>query len=419
LQDPPPRRSRRTAYDGFSDEPSEQPEFGTSVSDLLAEDIPRPKWLIRKYVLEKSIAILAGPPGGGKTLLAFDWAVQVANAGKRVFIVENEGSRWALQERLRRACAAAGLDSLPQALRFERNFGLSLAHKPSVIMFAEEMVGYDLIVLDSMQTLCPGLDENNPTEMGPVSDHLKLICEISGATDLTIHHATKASWKPKEWPTLADIRGHGSLAGRIDAAFIVKPISSTESSITSELHVVKQRDEDKPRPAKFEVLMKGPSAAVIFDRLDVGSRAPTPDVSTPERERLILALLADSPKSQTAICREIGGKRNDSWALIDAMIANNRLRRLPDGRIEAVPVGYTLAEKPNENSVPRNPVPNGPGTRVPEGYGYSEKPNDNNVPTDAGTDRVQAPVLGVPNPVGVGTRGAENDAEQREEIDGF
>jgi len=417
LQDPPPKRPRRTAYDGFTDEPSERPEFGTSVKDLLAEDIPRPKWLIRKYVLEKSIAILAGPPGGGKTLLAFDWAVQVANAGKRVFIVENEGSRWALQERLRRACASAGLDALPSGLRFERNFGLSLAHKPSVIMFAEEMIGYDLIILDSMQTLCPGLDENDPTEMGPVSDHLKLICEISGATDLTIHHATKASWKPKEWPTLADIRGHGSLAGRIDAAFIVKPIGQTESSITSELHVVKQRDEDKPRPAKFEVLMKGPSAAVIFDRLEVKDRPA--DVSTPEREKLILALLADSPKSQTALCREIGGNRNSSWSLIDAMIANNRLRRLPNGQIEAIPVGYTLAEKPNENNVPRNPVPEGPNTPVSDGYGYGEKPNNNSVPTDAGTDRVQAPVLGVPNPVGVGTRGAENDAGSGEEVDGF
>jgi hypothetical protein len=270
----------RAALDWHSREPGEDDDDGEGppgflVSDLLQEDIPPVKWIVPGRLLEKSVALIAGPPGSGKTFLNYDWAAQAVRAGAGVYLGQNEGGKKAMQIRLARACAAAGLEKLPRNFRYERNVALALSDRKAVERFAKRLKGYDIIGLDSLSSFWPGLNENDPEHMSIVSESLKILCEVSGATAAGVHHTTKSSWKPGETPSLADIRGHGALAGRIDTAFIVKPLERVAGLVRFELHTVKQRDEDLSPACEMEILMTG-SAATMTQVQSIGRAAKPP-----------------------------------------------------------------------------------------------------------------------------------------------
>lgn len=332
-QPPPPAPSARIEVEEKEGPP------GRPVSELLAEDIPQPKWIVPGRLLEKSIALIAGPPGAGKTFLAYDWSAQAVAAGASVYLCQNEGGKKAMQTRLARACAAAGIDNPPLRFRYDRNTTLPLADRKSVERFAKRLVGYDLIVMDSMASLWAGLDESDSGQMGMVAENMKILCEYSGATPTGIHHTIKSSWKPGEAPTLADIRGHSAMHGRIDTAFILKPLKRMAGVVRFELHTVKQRDEEEQPPAEMEIAMTGPAATVTLVQ-------PSGPALSPAEQRLIslepavLALIPeppDEPTTREKLQDALGKRGSDVRAVVARLIDRGRVKELSRKRLIRVP----------------------------------------------------------------------------------
>lgn len=302
-----------------------------------------PVWVVPGYVQEGSIAVLAGPPNVGKTLLAFDWCAQAVAAGKRVFIGQNEGGLRGLQDRLRRACAAAGIADPPDRFTYRRNIELSLSDMRGVKQFAGELLYHDIILLDSLASFWPGLNENDPEHMGMVAEALKAITEISQAATAGIHHTTKATWKAGEKPSLADIRGHGTLGGRIDAAFVCVPQERAAGVVRFGLHVVKQRDEDFAPPVDVEILMTGP-AAVVTSRAPEADR-PQSDHRQREIDQAVLLAVPDGESnaiSANAICEKIRKGKTDVLAAIKRLWKAGKLQQDFRGRY------YLKAQPPSD-----------------------------------------------------------------------
>lgn len=326
---------------------AEAEPFGIPVARLLAEQIPPIQWLVRGYVQEHANAVLAGPPGAGKTLLAFDWCAQLVAAGRRVFLAQNEGGKKALQDRLGRACAAAGLVPPPGTFRYERNLDLSLSNLGAVRALAEKASGNDLIVLDSLASFWPGLNENDPEHMSIVAEALKIMGEVSGAAIVGIHHTTKAAWKPDEKPSLADIRGHGSLGGRIDAAFICQPLERVEGVVRFELHVVKQRDEDWAPPRDVEIVMTGPAATLtISDKADHGGPGRRAKRTFDELKKAIMdyVRIKKPPPSGNQVENDIGGASATVKAAINELIEAKKLVRIGTAKTSRLAVLNTGSE---------------------------------------------------------------------------
>lgn len=300
--------------------PIEAPKLGIPVAELLAVEIDPIEWLIPGYIQEQSISVLAGPPNSGKTLLAFDWCAQAVARGKRVFIGQNEGGLRGLQDRLRRACTAAGIMPPPERFTYRRNMDVSLSDLHGVKQIAKELEFYDLINLDSLSSFWPGLNENDPEHMSMVAEALKVLCEHSGAAVLGNHHTTKAAWKMGEKPSLGDIRGHGAMAGRIDAAFICKPMERVAGLVRLELHVVKQRDEDWTPPKAVEVVMTGDAATVTTEPLGALYKTGTPlDHRNREIEQAVLLVLPDTAEEAVTgndICSRTKKAKSDVLSAI-------------------------------------------------------------------------------------------------------
>jgi RecA-family ATPase len=323
--------------------------LGIPVAELLDADIDPPRWLIEDYVQEGSICILAGPPNAGKTFLAVDWCARLAAKGKTIFIGQNEGGLHGLKTRLARACNAAGIERPPPHFTFRRNLEITLADMQQVRSIAKQLEFHDLIVLDSLASFCPGLNENDAGEMGMVAEALKALCELSGSAVLAIHHTTKAAWRPGEKPGLGDIRGHGAMAGRIDAAFLCKPMEQVGGMVRFELHTVKQRDAEWIPPKAVEVVMTGQSATVTMEPLGDLYKTGTPlDHRNREIEQQVLLALSDND-SEAITANEVCGKTRKSKS--DVLSAVRRLHR--DGRIVQDFRGRYYRVKAQQPSDPR------------------------------------------------------------------
>lgn len=312
---------------------------GEPVSALLAREIPEPAWLIFPHLQEKAVAMLAGPPGSGKTLLGIDWCAQCVARGKRVFIAENEGSERALQQRLRRACASAGLSRLPEHFRYVRNYGLPLSDGRRARQFGTALVGYDLVLLDSLASFWPGMNENDPEHMSLAAEGLKLICESSGATILAIGHTIKTAWKTGEKPSLADIRGHGSMHGRIDEAFIaIAEDHEAAGVVRLMLHTVKQRDTETVSPRAIEVTMTG-DAATVTSTEQPWEKAKPPSAASLRIQKmmeLVLKVVPDNDAqamSTNQVVDKIRKHKQTVSAAIKQLVLDEKLGQLGDGRV--------------------------------------------------------------------------------------
>src|SRR5687767_4450607 len=61
-----------------ADYPFSTPPFHF-IDDAAAENLPPPQWLIDSVVPTRSLCLLYGSPGAGKTFVALDWAFAVAS----------------------------------------------------------------------------------------------------------------------------------------------------------------------------------------------------------------------------------------------------------------------------------------------------------------------------------------------------
>ena len=266
-----------------------KPKFGEqSVADFLARDFPPTRFIYLDILPAHEVTVLMAAPNAGKTFLALEMACQIAagaaRAGRRVFIVEEEGAASALQTRLRRALKASGAD--PARIGLEWNSGISILERRGVQAIIDAAQGADLIILDSLAALTGGLDENDSAQQSLVAQALHEIKTQTGAAVLALHHMTKEAWKEGETPTLRHLRGHGTLAGRVDTVIALTAGASDREAVRFAVHVVKARDNAHVPARNFSVSMVGESA--VFEIEETG----------PEVVRSKSALKFDSIKSE-------------------------------------------------------------------------------------------------------------------------
>jgi hypothetical protein len=289
------------------------------------------------------IACVVAPPNLGKTLLAFFFAMQVAGASRRVAIIEEEGGKRGFQKRIDRASRACGN---PVGVSYSFKPRISLMNPIDIRALADELKGYDLVIIDSFARVTTGVEENDSKEMGQIVAAVDFIREKTGATILLIHHTGKSKWKPGEVPTLADGRGSSAFAAGLDTVLALAPVLEQEPGIvTFELHVTKQRDEDNQVPPRLvKIAMTGPSADVTMEERKRTGPGPTP---SEQRIAAILPLvfMAIPEPPAAAITREnlqeqIGRRASDVRAAVAQLVDQKKVKELSRKRLIRVPSGY-------------------------------------------------------------------------------
>lgn len=217
------------------------PEFWHTTEELAGvltraelSHLPAVQPLIENTLDRRTLAVLAGYWGTGKSFLAWDWACSIATGHpwmgrpidvvepphpNRVLVVVGEGA-YGVHERITaweidHGTEVRDLFVLPRAI--------NLLSRIEVAQVAEFVYAnnIDLVVLDTLSRCMPGADENSAADMSKVVQHLDVIKEArkdehgddyGGTCVLVVHHTGKDR---------TTIRGSSVLEGAADTVYQV------------------------------------------------------------------------------------------------------------------------------------------------------------------------------------------------------
>lgn len=225
------------------------------------ETLPSPNYLVDGYVVENSLGVLYGKPGGGKSLTMLDWAASIATGswwfgrevrkGPVLYVVAEGlagmGQRIRAWKQHRNTYQLDGLHFLAGVVNL-----LSLPDVIALCTVAAELEP-SFIAIDTLGRSMAGGDENSPRDMGMVVDNLTRLQEATGAATWLAHHGTKAD---------GSLRGHTALEGAMDTVVECK---GAENRIT--LSVDKQKDDRRANPLHLHIV-EADDSVVLHDRAD-------------------------------------------------------------------------------------------------------------------------------------------------------
>lgn len=205
---------------------------------------PKASWLIRGVLPRHGLGCLYGPSGAGKSFAALDlglciargipWQGNYVEQASVIHVAAEGGHGFGQRLKAYQAHHAAPLAGVPFHVCPD---GLDLTGAPdvhAVIDMAKtvttESGRVGLIVIDTLNRVLAGADENSSVDMGKVVRAMTLIAEMADCLVLCIHHSGKDSSK--------GARGHSSLRAAMDVELSVQ----SEASGGKSIKVTKQRD---------------------------------------------------------------------------------------------------------------------------------------------------------------------------------
>lgn len=181
-------------------------------TDLLSR--PKPAWLLEGRIPANSLVVLYGPPKVGKSFLALDWAIRLAQGGVSVLYLAGEGlggygARLAAWEAHYGPIAPEGFipaffsEKMIDLMSPNNSLEFVAAIKAEPTLRRLELAGeqdavevdgtVDLVIVDTLSRALVGADENDAKDMSRAVANIDLIRAKTGATVLLLHHTTKGS----------------------------------------------------------------------------------------------------------------------------------------------------------------------------------------------------------------------------------
>lgn len=234
-----------------------------SRDELMA--IEPPTWMVDPYLQENALVMLAAKFNTGKTFVAVNWALDLANQGKKVLYVALEGLT-GLQSRVR--AWEEHYERSSGDIRFSpRGYGLSLLNERAVMGFlgdVEAEGGFDLIVLDNLGEALPG-DENDSSAVGTAMHALNLIRRAGGGAVLDLHNSGHGG--------TVRARGHSKM---LDVHDTVIYLESIEGSING-LKVIsgKERNAERFTSRRAQLVHSADSLVAVMGGRAVAEADPT------------------------------------------------------------------------------------------------------------------------------------------------
>lgn len=175
----------------------ERPKLRTlDVERMLATEPPPIPWIAEPLLVRGTVTMLVGREGQGKSMLALVLAAAIGHGDTvagidcrpgRVLMIDAENGEAEIHRRVRRLGVKPGTLVYVEAERFDLRADLRdveplLAHHRP-----------DVLVLDSLRSLAPDLDENDSGPVEAVLGPLRGLSRRHGCATLVLHHAGKAS----------------------------------------------------------------------------------------------------------------------------------------------------------------------------------------------------------------------------------
>ncbi len=161
---------------------------------------PYPEWWIKNIIPKKGICVLYGRAGAGKSFLALDMAVAFIKGGRwydhrveqtGVYYIAAEGAG-SLSGRIK-AYKKEYPGVLDGARFYINSKGMGryelVPYFKALAKRIKELGGIGFIVVDTLASMAPGMEENSSTDMSRFLATVKGLRDDTGATVLVVHHS--------------------------------------------------------------------------------------------------------------------------------------------------------------------------------------------------------------------------------------
>lgn len=293
-----------------TDEPEADSDLFEFVGAEYLRNMPPINWAIGEgdagIITAHGLTVLYGAPGAGKSFIALDMALSIANgvswqgmpvkAGKVLYIagegVGGLGKRLKAWEAHNKVKDKGNLYILPIAVNFREQ------NEVEKLMRSIDKAGdgWSCVFVDTVARSLVGADENSATELGlwvAAADSVKTHCRCAL---VGVHHSGKDSSR--------GMRGSSALLGAVDTSLVV---TKDEGFVT--MRCEKQKDAEPADEHVFEMveiaLMDG--ASIVLKKAD--GAAPKPRKKTDENEQLALEALQN-----LLIDQGVKAVTNKAWA---------------------------------------------------------------------------------------------------------
>lgn len=229
------------------------------LSTLLA--LPEPEWLIEGHIHQQEMGVMYGPPNMGKSFVAIDWALSVANgipwlgryattqtpvlymAGEGGSSLQKRADAWQAKHNRTlspiyfqcRPIPVLNDDAIAELQEALDAFVLSDDHEPGI--------NPGFIVVDTLSQFMCGGDENG-SDMAAFVANLRSLSQERNATILIVHHTNKGGIQE---------RGHTALRSNVDVMFSIVGHEKHHQLAEIEIQNDKQRDDKKALPERIAV----------------------------------------------------------------------------------------------------------------------------------------------------------------------
>lgn len=184
--------------------------------------LPEPSWLLEPFILDKSLNVLVGPSGTGKSFLTLDWSACLGSGLSwyghttrpiRVVYVAAEGTG-GLRKRRDAWKSARHVEHMPNVTFLPRAVNLLESSSVAKLINSLEDVAIGLLVIDTMARCMIGGDENTSKDVGKVIDNIDHIRRTLDCAIQLVHHT---GWDEQRE------RGSSALRGASDIMLALRP----------------------------------------------------------------------------------------------------------------------------------------------------------------------------------------------------
>ena len=218
------------------------------VDRMLTTDPPPVPWTVEPLLAEGCVTMLAGREGQGKSMLASAighgaTVAGLACRGGRVLYVDAENGEREAHRRVRGLCVKRGMLTYVEANGFSLSTDVELLaklvdeHHPAVL------------VLDSLRSLAPGLDENDSRPVEAALRPVSRLAQDKTIPVLLLHHAGKQG---------TEYRGSTAIGAAVEIGFTLsRREEDPEKRTRRRLACWKSRPAPEPEPRWITLEARG------------------------------------------------------------------------------------------------------------------------------------------------------------------
>ena len=300
-----------------------------SLLEIMEMELPEPKWAVPN-ILPEGLSILAGKPKMGKSIMALNMSLAIAQGGKafnKIQVVQGAVLYLALEDTFRRIqnrvlqadVTTKGFERVEFCLEWPR------MSENSLQMFENRIKDIDnlrLVIIETLRKVRPIRKGNqNPYEVDYDDiSNLKVIADKCEVSILVIHHLRK-SGSDDPFDTVSGTLG---LTGAADGSLILERMSGNAGAA---LHVVGRDVEHQSYALNFD--KEKMKWGLIGDLADVKSTA--------NRQRVYDTLKQSGEEmSLNEITQSSGVKYRSVRAALNFLIGEGSIRKSSHGKYQVI-----------------------------------------------------------------------------------